>query len=60
MRFFSDPNFVILDYSCPYCDHETTATVHEDGAACCNRCSACITPPMSYEDARAEYEASLH
>ncbi|EGQ8301812.1 hypothetical protein GT937_23775 [Vibrio parahaemolyticus] len=52
MRFFEDPNFVIMDFSCPYCNQDTTATVHEDGASCCNSCNSEVKPPMTYAEAK--------
>lgn len=52
MRFFEDPNFVIMDFRCPYCKQDTTATVHEDGASCCNRCNSEVKPPLTYAEAK--------
>jgi len=60
MQFFKESNFVIMDFNCPYCNKETTATVHEDGASCCNSCMADVRPPMSYEEAKTQHQARLH
>ena len=56
MRFFNDPNFVILDFHCPYCHRDTSTTVHEDG----NACMSTVVPPMRYEEARDTYQRECH
>ena len=56
MRFFNDPNFVILDFHCPYCHRDTSSIVHEDG----NACMSAVVPPMRHEEARATYQRKLH
>ncbi len=60
MRFFNDPNFVILDFHCPYCHRDTSTTVHEDGNATCNACMSTVVPPMRYEEARDTYQRECH
>jgi len=51
MLFYTDPNFVVMAFNCPYCNSDTTITVHEDGATSCNHCGAEARPPMCYEEA---------
>jgi len=51
MRFFTDPNFVVMAFNCPYCHKETTITVHEDGAAICSSFNVEARPPMYYGEA---------
>lgn len=52
MKFYTDPNFVVMDFSCPYCDKETTISVHDDGASVCNNCNTEARAPMSYQEAQ--------
>ncbi|WP_299020924.1 hypothetical protein [uncultured Photobacterium sp.] len=53
IQFFQDPNFVVMAFDCPYCNNNSTASVHEDGAACCDACLSPVEAPMSYDDAKA-------
>lgn len=54
MKFYTDPDFVVYPFDCPYCDHVAMATVHRDGAASCGRCNADISPPKTYDECHAE------
>ena len=52
MTFYEDPNFVVMEFQCPYCGKETTISVHEDGVSVCNSCNVEARPPMTYEQAK--------
>lgn len=49
INFYTDPNFVVMEFNCPYCNNKTTISVHVDGASVCNSCNVEARPPISYE-----------
>jgi hypothetical protein len=51
MRFFTDPNHVVMDFDCPYCHKSSSITVHEDGSTFTSCCGVEAHPPLTYNEA---------